>query len=318
MKNTFLLLIIFLSLQGCDEDFFTPIVEVDLPEVAPKLVIYSHMEEGADTLNIIVTTSRGILDNRPFPVLKSDTFWFPPGSSNFTIRQHSTIDTVNQVRLELYKNNTSIAEFYKHPGFLGVYTAVLNQPLKYEVDVSYTLKASAPGFESIEAVSAIPQPVPIDSISYRRNIKVADPNDPTSLEDVNEFSLSFSDPAGVDDYYKCSAIFQDTIWGVEHPRYIFSLDFKSIYDLLDDASFDGKATIWNVHENANHPQEGQYMVFSLHHISASFYQYSLSARRYDDAEDNPFAEPVILYSNVKNGYGVFSMGSTRKYKIQVR
>jgi hypothetical protein len=60
------------------------------------------------------------------------------------------------------------------------------------------------------------------------------------------------------------------------------------------------------------------MMFSLHHVSASFYQYSLSARRYDDAEDNPFAEPVILYSNVKNGYGVFSMGSTRKYIIQVR
>lgn len=317
MKTRFFLLFFLCTLFACNEDFISPIIEVELPDVTSKLVIYGQVEEGADTLNIIVTSSRGILDNRPFPEV-TDTIWFPPGSSNFMIRQIQAMDTVNQVKLEMYKNNTLFAVFAKHPKVLGVYTAILDQNLRYEPGVTYTIKASAPGFESIEAVSAIPQPVPIDSISFRRNIKVADPNDPTSLEEVNEFAISFSDPVGMDNYYKFSAVYQDTILGVERPTHLFSLDFKSMYDQLNDASFNGKATTWNVHEDVNHPQYGQYMVFSLHHISPSLYRYNLSVRRYENAQGDPFVEPIILYTNVKNGYGVFSMGSTRKYKIQVR
>lgn len=105
---------------------------------------------------------------------------------------------------------------------------------------------------------------------------------------------------GTNDYYTSSAVIIDTarfIFG--QPTYIFSLDFKSLFNLLTDVSFDGKEASWNVHDNINQSQQGKYMVFSLHHISSSFYKYSLSARRYDDAEDNPFAEPVILYSKCK-------------------
>ena len=46
-------------------------------------------------------------------------------------------------------------------------------------------------------------------------------------------------------------------------------------------------------------------IVELHSITADQYKYRKSLGAYRDAEDNPFAEPVLLYGNIKNGYGIF-------------
>lgn len=316
IKLTFLAGILFLI--SCGEDFFNPIIDIELPEITPKLVVYSHLEEGSDSLFVLVSSTRAVLDQRPFPLVYSDTFWLRPDSMRFFVHQISGGDTVKGAHIELYKNNALFTTFKQQGHFIGVYLSVLNAPLQYEKGVSYTLKVSAPGFEPVESTARLPQPVSIDTIRYRLNVKVADPTDPTSLNEVNEYSLSFTDPEMQNDYYTNSAYYFDSSGGSPSQRtYIYSFDFKSEYNHLSDASFDGKKTTWNVHEYSN-PGFPPFMKFYLHHISESLYLYTLSVRRYENAKDDPFAEPVILYTNIKNGYGVFSMGSSRSYSFRVR
>jgi len=44
----------------------------------------------------------------------------------------------------------------------------------------------------------------------------------------------------------------------------------------------------------------------LVHITEDYFNYIKSTNNYDITQDNPFAEPANLYSNVKNGYGFFT------------
>ncbi len=54
------------------------------------------------------------------------------------------------------------------------------------------------------------------------------------------------------------------------------------------------------------PVEVRNITVDLLHTDEHYYRYHQTARAHDIAADNPFAEPVLLYSNVKGGLGVFA------------
>jgi uncharacterized protein DUF4249 len=57
--------------------------------------------------------------------------------------------------------------------------------------------------------------------------------------------------------------------------------------------------------------------FNLYSVSESYYQYFKSFSMHRNARDNPFAEPVQVYSNIENGLGVFAGFSSDTDSIQV-
>ena len=50
-------------------------------------------------------------------------------------------------------------------------------------------------------------------------------------------------------------------------------------------------------------------------LTPDTYQFYLSRRRYYDSDGNPFAEPAPLASNLANGYGLFGASADTKYRI---
>lgn len=56
---------------------------------------------------------------------------------------------------------------------------------------------------------------------------------------------------------------------------------------------------------------------NLHSVTDDFYQYVLSYSNYENADGNPLAEPVNIFSNIHNGYGFFSGYSTRQDTIVI-
>jgi hypothetical protein len=46
------------------------------------------------------------------------------------------------------------------------------------------------------------------------------------------------------------------------------------------------------------------------------YLYKVSRNRFEEAQYNPLADPVILYSNVKNGIGVFGLETEQSRLIK--
>jgi len=47
----------------------------------------------------------------------------------------------------------------------------------------------------------------------------------------------------------------------------------------------------------------------LYSISEGYYNYKKSVQEWNKNKDNPFTEPVIIYSNVVNGMGILGEAS---------
>ena len=45
---------------------------------------------------------------------------------------------------------------------------------------------------------------------------------------------------------------------------------------------------------------------SLEHIAEPYYLYAVSSNKYRRTSNNPFTEPVSVYTNVENGLGIFT------------
>lgn len=319
---TYLGLIYIAVFSSCSEDFFSPVIEIDLPIPKEKLVVYGHLEEGSDTIYIQVTRTRPLLDSTAYPALRTDTLFYDPRDrTKFYIHRVIGSDTVSNVVIHLLLNKTRIASFNELPGRKGMYYTVLPQPLKFEPGNEFTLQVSAPGYTTVEATESMPRPVDIESIAYRKNIRLSTPADPFNSDIFNEYSFYFKDPGPDPNYYFASGYYWDSIRAAARPIHLFSYDLKSVEGFLADESFNGKSIVWSVHEyswDGNGNGQFQYAYFYLHSLSKAYYLYQLSIRRYENARDDPFAEPVILYTNVKNGYGFFSLGASRKYLLNLK
>ena len=54
------------------------------------------------------------------------------------------------------------------------------------------------------------------------------------------------------------------------------------------------------------------------YISETYYEYLKTARLHDETRENPFAEPLNVYGNVENGYGIFAGYSSRTFEFDHR
>ncbi len=52
-------------------------------------------------------------------------------------------------------------------------------------------------------------------------------------------------------------------------------------------------------------------------MNRSGYLYRRSIDDYENAQGDPFAEPVQVYSNIENGYGIFAGFSKSTYEISM-
>jgi len=48
-------------------------------------------------------------------------------------------------------------------------------------------------------------------------------------------------------------------------------------------------------------------------LSEEMYLFYKSYAAYDNANGNPFAEPVVLYSNMSNNMGCFGVSTTKRF-----
>lgn len=53
------------------------------------------------------------------------------------------------------------------------------------------------------------------------------------------------------------------------------------------------------------------------YVSETYYKHLRSALLHEHTQENPFAEPVNIYSNVENGYGVFAGYSSQTFELAV-
>lgn len=116
------------------------------------------------------------------------------------------------------------------------------------------------------------------------------------------------------DYYSDNLSWINHYWDIGIVGYVISDELFSgkSYTLsvkIDSWQFYGDN--WHYDEYGNYVSDGSNLPQSaiyvnLLSISEGFYNYVISSNKYDEASYNPLAEPVNVYSNIENGFGLFT------------
>lgn len=185
----------------------------------------------------------------------------------------------------------------------------------------YIIEASAAGFEKAEGNSTFPSLVQPVSVTLRRKARLTQ-----SGTELDEITIRFNDDAAKTNYYlfrirraEGEFVYCVTTSDKDVERLVYSdpfyvdecLDGNRL--LVNDRNFNGTTkTIvfyvsgYDMNESTN--QQGRKIrpTLELLHINEDYYRYIKSVNAYDNALDNPFAEPVNVITNIKNGYGFFT------------
>jgi Domain of unknown function (DUF4249) len=282
MRNIHPLITLFslLLALGCNQ-----IVEIDLPEHKPQLVVNAGFTPDS-IWKCRVTASQGIqVSTDPVAVTNATVTIWDNGVAIDTLL-HASADTF-----------LSIADRKPVAGH------------------TYTIRASAPGFEDVSGTETVPMPVLPALVAWRDSAFI----DPFGNVRA-ELTVAIDDPAGVHNRYLVS-IFQvdtfilgvDTIYG-SNSMYGESQDLELKFNyiangfFIDDVNFDGRRREMKMqYYTSDHGGSGNTGIhYIVSTVTDSYYYYLTTLVDFYNANGNPFAEPVRMYSNMTPGMGIFA------------
>ncbi|RYF69914.1 MAG: DUF4249 domain-containing protein [Cytophagaceae bacterium] len=297
------LIVTLLALLGCS----SLVQEVDtdnLPTVTPKMVVHCFISPQDTVLAVYVQAPRAILGTN----FTDNGGFFPTYSIQGSIVELS--DGTKTVRL---------------PGVGGMI------PLYYGIDArqfpivagrTYTLTVSNAYLSTITAQCTVPQQVIPTELRIDSLTRTQFGNPQTTYIG----RLVWQDPAGQANYYTISG--QDTKTsryttnGPQLNSMTNDLSFSSL-PLVSDQGRDEQQFISpkaerTLYFNPYEEIESLRFTMTLSNIDENYYRYRETVDRQGDADENPFAEPVLVPSNIKGGYGCFGAYNQSTLTVKVR
>ncbi|OSZ78682.1 hypothetical protein CAP35_10655 [Chitinophagaceae bacterium IBVUCB1] len=294
--------IAILALASCQKE-----ITVNVPEYKEKLVINSNTIVG-DPFSISVGKSIGILKYNAL--------------QDLYVRNASVV---------LYKGNVP-ADTMRYDNTVGKYVS----DIIAEEGQSYNVKVNAAGYSEISASTIVPADVPIAGIQRIRDVRLD-----IEGQKLDEIRITFNDPPAKGDYYILSITksSSDTMNGISRSYscvYTADASIESVYDetidqntclngdalFMRDALFNGTTKELRLYVNGSFLEPtimfGQEVraTLVLMHVTEDFFKFRKTYQFALDNEGNPFAEPTNVHTNVKNGYGTFSVMSYDEVEIK--
>lgn len=311
MKHTCYILsflVLAVTLLSCLKD-----TDLNVEKQPPKIVIHGFAET-EQPFQLFVGKSVNILD--------------PVGYG-----QDSGISDAN---IQLYADGVLVDNFEYNGSYLPYTTrnGTIARP-----GVQYKVIASAPAVSAAEAETFLPNSFPqLPGSFFTRNIKKIDG------EWMDEVRIRLTDPAGIPNFYILKILtpfyYNGNVSYYEGSNCIYTndpdVDDSGLDPLvsacisndifLSDRNFDGKekevVLFVPVHQLAvvQDTTNGQIYrpVVEINNITEEYYKYRRSIEQYNRATDNPFAEPVSIFTNVKNGFGIFDIRHLQKDTLYIR
>ena len=258
-------------------------IVLEQEEIAPRIVVNALISD-SDTIWIDLSESRPILYEEPLPPI--------------LVASAQLVD----------ENETEIGTFTSNGNGKYYLTDV-----ELTAGNTYGLKVNAPDFTGITAYSIIPSLTSITSIDTTTDVPY----------NQMEFTLQFTDNPVNKDYYGVMIEYfgswideEGTSNDIYWPYFStneFYVNASSDIDgakyerefLFSDESFNGNAVSFTGLQGRFTPTgEPGYYVITLKTMSEDVYKYKVSYQKYQNSQ-GPFAEPVQVYSNISEGFGIF-------------
>jgi len=272
------------------EDAFTTVVEIEIPEHIPALATTCEISNEMDKIEVLVATSQPIVTDEEINIIENAT-------------------------VTLLKNGTSIGNFVQNDS-TKLYELDLMNNLADD-GATYKLEVSAPNYEMVTAESAIPNKVELNDISYEPDATL----DPYGYR-VDALKFEVIDEKGVENFYAFDFFIvknengDTNIYNPYGETTDFQLERSDAGFLISDASFeDGKYVLNFSIDTWFDINEGDQVIVQVKNLSRESYLYNRSYEIYQNAQFNPFAEPVVVFNNIENGHGIFQGYSVNEYVI---
>ncbi len=305
MKNIILVIIIAISAISCEK-----VLYIDLPEGEKHIVVNGVLNPDS-LLKVKISKSQGILD-------ESKTVY------------------LQNAQAKLYENDVYIEDMnYKRDGFfLSSINPVPGRT--YRIDVDY------PGFNFVTAENVLPEKNNIVSSEASFVVLSEEIFDDFIFEEYGiKCKVQFEDDVNIKNYYFIGIMTERRIqfeYQIGTDEYSYdSYDYIESDDIVfnsgnsdfkiegfsgkvfTDDIFNGKFKTINfsfpVYNISDIPESNKF-TFCLASISEDLYKYIISYNKNRKNGDNPFAQPVQIYSNVENGIGLFAGFSPAYVTVQ--
>ncbi len=289
MRKWFFIAISSILLYSCET-----VVPIDIPEHTPRLVLYSYIEKDYDYSFAALTDSRGLLD-------VSDPNYIDDAEVNI-YRNGNLLTALNQ---DVFGNNPE-GNYSEYTEWQGT-----------QVGDEFEIRASYPGYDDVSATQKLLPEVNILSVRETGVSTIGEFD-----EELTEFEIEINDLPNETNYYALDAVIYYSTANETDRVEIESLNPAITRGLRREVVFSDEALSLDNNkikvgleifglDLENDPVLE--LIFRLKHISEDRYLYGKSYRNYREAEDNPFAEPVTVHSNIENGFGIFSLESKTEF-----
>lgn len=303
MKSlSYILILLAIVLSSCEK-----IIEIDIEDAEVNLVVNALFNN--DSLwKVEISQSKHVFDTSNIKMVNDATV---------TIKS----STGNEILLTYDKN--------------GMYISQTDKPIQGE---TYSLEVLHSTLENVNAISSLPSPVQFTNLELGGKYFI-------NGEENKELKVNFID-SQQEDYYmlKCSALFwywefdsnltvadtsyyEASLSFMTNSTYVSEngLDYYRNYILFSDEYFNGSEVSVNllIPEN-NFIQDTVWgygidkLYVSLSTISKDYKLYQTSYDKYLSIQGDPFAQPVQVYTNINNGFGIFAGISTTKDSIAIK
>ncbi len=326
LHYTSLVFIGFLCLlisNACTKNPFEQVVDVKLPE---------------EPVSLVASLS---INNYYSPILKLS-------KTNAPLANQNNYDTIiPNATVEMFENGVSKGLMTAPVNAQGLATDFYKMvnPFVPVAGNEYAIKVSGTAYQDVSAQDVLPSLVPI-TVSKTGKIKTVTNQWSTSEVDTFvEIKVQFTDPTAPGDYYKLliSEDFSDSTgntYGNQNWNQIISTDIifgkarqlqgpfggslgENFIDLsnyyFDDEFFNGtskEALLYIAKANLFGSGFTEPYIY-LQHVSEANYRFNTSYQAYLQNEGNPFSQPVILFSNVKGGFGIMQSNAVSIARLKL-
>jgi Domain of unknown function (DUF4249) len=265
-------------------------VDIDLPLNKRSLVVNS-LNNPDSVWKVMLSYSRHVLD-RKFPGI--------PPKATVTIHDPITKAIIDELKLA----SDTLA------GFIG--------KTKPVAEKEYLVRVAAPNYTTAEANCYIPAHVPIDKVVVD---SIGFPTQDWKLR----VRIFFKDPPARKNFYRLTFRGEsyfltgpdrnnlDTAWyvrpisfEVDDPEIASDGNYR-IEQILADTFFNGEHYVISVRIQGQFVfQPGASIEAVLTSMSEPYYKYLTTYNLQQSTQGDPFAQPVQVYNNIQNGFGIFA------------
>ena len=266
-------------------------------------------------------------------VFHSDTTWRIHISSSRSVIDSNSYKNITNASAFILDNNENLIEELMHDtnGFyIGSTTPQEN--------VNYHLHVDHPTLENTRSQNLIPSLININGIDTTTTY--------SNGEKYLDLSINFEDPGNISNYYLVETYLVREILEIKNGDTLeYEIDTSKAFMLLTDEVFQDGDSPWedqglfndilfngqtksleiSLPNWDNYGNEAGYiwsdrnigLRFYLHNISQDYYYYRRSLELYEQTSNNPFAQPVQVFSNIQNGFGIFAGTQVKYFDIEL-